>query len=152
MKITIFKSVLLFGLSLLLAFSIVSCNILSGNDSSQITITLSNQSLSVEDTISYNVVNDNDESVFIYINGSVTNIEKKTSDGWIRLNNTLPHHPTVISHEIEPGNEFESIITYEFIEKLAEEASGEYRVAYDYNKEKNDSEYKIVASKTFTVQ
>jgi hypothetical protein len=130
----------------------VSCNVLNGNGSSHIEITLSDQSLSVEDTNSYNVVNSNDESVFIYINGSVTNIEKKTSDGWIRLNNTLPHNPTVISHEIEPGNGLESIITYEFIEKLAEEPSGEYRVAYDYNKAKNDPEYKIVASKTFTVQ
>jgi hypothetical protein len=124
MKAIISKSVFLFSLSLLLIFSIISCNVLSGNDSSQSAITLSNQSLSVEDTISYNVVNDNDESVFIYINGSVTNIEKKTSDGWIRLTNTLPHHPTVISHEIEPGNELESIITYEFIEKLTEEPSG----------------------------
>ncbi|MDZ7694932.1 MAG: immunoglobulin-like domain-containing protein [Balneolaceae bacterium] len=152
MKAIIPKSVFLFSLSLLLTFSIVSCKVLSGNDSPQITISLSNQSLSAEDTISYSVVNNNDESVFLYINGSVTNIEKKTSNGWVRLENTFPHHPTVIRHEIEPGNKFESIITYELIEGLTEETTGEYRVACNYNKDKSDSKYDIVASKTFTVQ
>jgi|TARA_R100000963_G_C4630961_1_gene96075 hypothetical protein len=152
MKAIISKSVFLFSLSLLLIFSIVSCNVLSGNDSSQIEITLSDESLSVDDTISYNVINDNDESVFIYINGSVTNIEQKTSDGWTRLVNTLPHYPAVIRHEIEPNSKFEASLTFDLIEKLTEVSSGEYRIAYDYNKDKSDSEFEIVTSKSFTVQ
>ncbi|MEP1152011.1 MAG: immunoglobulin-like domain-containing protein [Balneola sp.] len=152
MKIIVPKLILLFSLSLLLTFSFVSCNVLNSNDSFQLSIDLNKKSLSVEDTISYSVVNNNDDSIFLYNYGGVTNIERKTSNGWIRLEKIYPHHPTVIRHEIESGNQFESIITYEFIEGLTEEASGEYRISCIYNKNKNDKEYNIVTSKTFNVQ
>lgn len=133
-------------------FLVTSCDVLNSDDPDELKITLSNRTLAQGEAISYTIANNKKNPVFIYINGSVTNIEKKTHDGWTRLINTLPHHPSFTSNELNPNEVFERSITYELIEKLVEDTPGEYRIAYDFEVNKSGNPEKLIASKVFIVK
>lgn len=99
---------------------LTGCNILSSNESNDLKISLSDRALSQGEALDYTISNNKGNPVYIYINGSVTNIEKNTNDGWTRLINTLPHRPSYIAHELKPNETFEKTITYDLVKQLVD--------------------------------
>jgi hypothetical protein len=115
-------------------------------------IEINSSVLDANTTLRYTYKNTTEATLFVILNGSVSNIEKFKAPQWKRLINTLPHRPTLFTYEVQPGEIFERFVDIELIEALTETPAGLYRIALEVTIHPQSPSRETVVSPHFVVK
>ncbi len=137
---------------LFIVFLLSSCDFIGSSGEPHGAVQLSANILDEHSTIEYTFKNTSDISLYVVMNGGLTNIEKWTDSGWEQMMSSLPHRPALFYAEVNPSDTFTGNVNYEFILSLGDTPTGRYRIKLYVAEARSQEPTRIFTSSTFRVE